>query len=284
MKVLVLIPPSKFARNVARDLVYGCWCKGKRIAGIQFPPISQLTVVTVLREAGHDAQILDAAALGLSIEAIEERIAQGYDAALVLTSTLTIGEDAAILARVKRARPGLRTAVWGSQPTFMPGGTLLREGIDFIIQRESEFVIRDLIAALERGDGSHRSVKGIGYMDGDQAVVNPPYPFIPNLDALPIPDRSLLPKSVDYFNPIVKRLPFTTMFTTRGCPAKCTFCQSPPFYGDRVRFQSAKRVVDEMEAVEKQGYKEIFFRDEIFTASRKRVQEICRLILERGVK
>ncbi|MFH1744085.1 MAG: hypothetical protein ABIH23_34210, partial [bacterium] len=63
MKTLTLIPPSKHAKNVARDLVYGCWCKGKRIAGIQFPPISQLLVTCVVKQEGHEADLLDAAAM-----------------------------------------------------------------------------------------------------------------------------------------------------------------------------------------------------------------------------
>ncbi|MGD9581459.1 MAG: B12-binding domain-containing radical SAM protein, partial [Vampirovibrionia bacterium] len=61
MNAVVLIPPSKHAKNVARDLVYGCWCKGKRIAGIQFPPVSQLIVVTALIKYGHKCDLLDAA-------------------------------------------------------------------------------------------------------------------------------------------------------------------------------------------------------------------------------
>jgi len=40
MNALVLNPPSKVVKNVVRDLLYACWCKGKRIGGIRFPKTS----------------------------------------------------------------------------------------------------------------------------------------------------------------------------------------------------------------------------------------------------
>ena len=71
MKTITLIPPSKHSKNVARDLVYGCWCKGKRIAGI-VSPVSRALVTTVVRDAGHDARLLDAAALMLSMDEMKD--------------------------------------------------------------------------------------------------------------------------------------------------------------------------------------------------------------------
>lgn len=285
MKTVNLIPPSKHTKNVARDLVYGCWCKGKRIGGIQFPPVSNLLVTTVLRESGHDAHLLDAAGLQLSLEDTKEIFRkEGYQVCIMLTSTMTILEDAEILRALKEVNPELVTVVAGSQPTFMPQATLARKGIDFIVQREQEHIIRELCKALEEGGDAYKNVLGIGYKnENGDIVINPHAPMIKDLDELPIADRTLLPGNIDYFNPIVKRMPFTTMFTTRGCTAKCTYCTSPFFYGEKVRFRSAAKVVEEMEQCRKLGYKEIFFRDELFTASKKRVLDICAGIKEKGL-
>jgi len=109
-----------------------------------------------------------------------------------------------------------------------------------------------LCAAFDKGGDTYKEVKGIGFKDEENnIVINPPAPLIKNLDDLPMVDRTMLPQNIDYFNPIVKRMPFTTMFTTRGCTAKCTYCTSPFFYGEKVRFRSAVRVVDEMEESQK---------------------------------
>ena len=282
MKSVLIIPPSKHTKNVARDLVYGCWCKGKRIAGIQFPPVSQLIVVTTLKKYGHECDLLDAAAMGLTLEETIERT-RDYKFIIMLTSTMTVNEDAEFASKIKGSDTDKISIFYGAHPTFMPKYTLAKDGIDFIVQREPEFIIKDLLSALKENNDSYKQVNGIGYKEGDAIIINDPYPFIKNLDDLPIPDRSLLVQDIDYFNPIVKRMPFTTMFTSRGCPGRCTYCTSPPFYGTTYRARSAENVIEELDIISKSGYKEIFFRDEMFTTDKQRVIDICEGILSKNL-
>lgn len=275
MKILVLVPPSKFAKNVPRDLVYGCWCKGKRIGGIKFPPLTSVLVATVLREDGNEVEFLDAAAEGLSLDVLMER-SKGYELCLMLTSTMTINEDAEILKALKANHNKLISAVFGAHPTFMPKYTLVRPSIDIAIMGESEFAARDLARTI-RENRDWTQCRGIAYRKKDNAevIINPPYPFIEDLNVLPFPDRRMLPKNIDYFNPVVKRIPYTTIYTTRGCPAKCTFCSSPPFYGNTIRFRSSDNVYQELEIIKEMGYKEVFFRDEFFPVKKERTFSLC---------
>jgi radical SAM superfamily enzyme YgiQ (UPF0313 family) len=241
-------------------------------------------VVCVLRQEGHEADLLDAAAMRMTVQDIQDYIRTGgYSLLMVLTSTMTIREDAEVLRACKAAASELKTVVWGSQPTFMPQASLAIPGIDIIVRREAEAVLRELVNRLDQGGDSWKETPGIGYRKNGEVVLNDFMPYIKDLDSLPIPDRRMLPKDVHYFNPVVKRIPFTTMFTTRGCIAKCSYCASPPFYGERIRLHSAARVVEEMAECQELGYREIFFRDELFTASKKRVMEICEGILSRGL-
>lgn len=278
MNVLILIPPSKISKNVARDLIYGCWCKGKRIAGIKFPPLSILTLATTLRDSGNNIEVIDAPALNLTIPDIQSK-ASNFDAAIVLTSTMTVNADAEVLMELKKTNPNLLTMVFGAHPTFMPEHTLTKKGIDIAIQNEAEFVCRDLLQTYQ-SNNNWKECLGIAFNDDGNLQINPPYPYIKNLDELPIPDRTLLPSDTDYFNPIVKRIPYTTMMTSRGCPGKCNFCSSPPFYGRTMRFRSAEKVLEELRVIKSLGYKEVFIRDEIFTASKKRLKEICNGMIE----
>jgi len=282
MKILALVPSSKFAKNVARDLIYGCWCQGKRIGGISFPPITLILVGTILKQTGHKVRLLDAAAEGINLNLLL-KIASRYEAVIILTSTMSINEDAGLLNKIKKKNPNLKTIVFGSHPTFLPKDTLSKEGIDIVVRREPEYIVRDLVSALEKGGLDWKQVKGIGYMEDGEYIINDFYPFIQDLDFLPVPDRRMLLENADYFNPVVKRLPYTTMFTSRGCPGKCTFCSSPSFYGKQIRFSSAERVLKELKIIQKLGYKEVFFRDEMFTLSRKRVKEICKGIMEKNI-
>src|SRR3989338_6630377 len=102
MKVLVLNPGSRFTKNVVRDLIYGCWCKGKRIGGAQAPPLSLLYIATILKNEGHDVIFLDALAEQKPISDVK-KIAKDCDAVVISTSTMSFNEDCGILAELKKA-------------------------------------------------------------------------------------------------------------------------------------------------------------------------------------
>jgi anaerobic magnesium-protoporphyrin IX monomethyl ester cyclase len=165
----------------------------------------------------------------------------------------------------------------------MPENTLNEDSVDIIVRREPEFIIRDLINALKNGHDSWRSIQGIGYKQDQVIILNEFYPLIQNLDELPFLMRELLPPDVDYFNPLVKKVPYTTILTSRGCPAQCNFCTVPSFYGNKIRSRSAENVLAELEQIQNQGYKEVWFRDETFTTYKQRNIEICNGMLERGI-
>ncbi|MFH1452865.1 MAG: radical SAM protein [Armatimonadota bacterium] len=278
MNILVLNPPSRQSKNIVRDALWGCWCKGKRIAGTSVPPINQVLTATLLKDEGHNAVFLDALGLKMTLEDVLKDIDK-YEAVVLQTSTMTFREDVSVLKGLKAKNNKLITIVYGSHPSFMPEFSL-EEGIDFIIRFEHEFALRDLINRLERS-GDWENVRGIGYKKDGKIIINPDYPFIEDLDMLPFPDRTLLSKEIEYFNPIVKRLPYTTMFTSRGCPAKCTFCTAPSFMGKKIRFRSAENVVKELEYVASLGYREVFFRDETFTVFKERNLKVCDQIIKR---
>ena len=108
--------------------------------------------------------------------------------------------------------------------------------------------------------------------------------LIQNLDDLPFPSW----KHIDprwYFDP-VKRYPFLTLISGRGCPYKCSFCVLPQtMMGQRYRFRSPTNVVDEIEYDLKlfPFLKGIMFEDDTLTADRNRCREICLEILHRGL-
>ena len=272
MKVLHLNPPNPTTTNVLRDAVYGCWCKGKRIGGAKTPPQPLLSVATTLRHAGHQVEVVDAVNQGIGIYALKKRIAE-FDAVVVLTSVMTFGEDAQVLEELKEVHPELLTVVAGAHPTFMPETCLEKSSVDVIVRNEEELTIRDLMCKYETSNG-WREAPGIGYRDNGKAVLNDTYPGPKVLDEIPITDWSLLPKDVYYFYPLVKRYPFVTDLTTRGCPKKCAFCMAPGFYGNKVRGRSAEHIIKGFEHYKKQGYREIYIKDEMFTSLKKRNDEI----------
>ncbi len=282
MKVMLLNPPSKHSSNVARDLFYGCWCKGKRIAGQDFPPLNLLYLSAILKKDGHDVIILDSQAEKKDLKAVKKDVdAKSPGVIIIPTSSMNIKEDSGVLKILKKDSKCI-TMAFGSHTTFYPEQSLGFGGLDYAVQREPEYILKDFVNAYDKGEG-YNQTKGIAYMKDGKCIVNENYGFIENLDDMPFPDREYI-KDFIYFSPLIKKLPWTTALTSRGCPGRCNFCTTVPFYGHRLRFRSAKSVVDEMEEIKKMGYNEVFFRDETFTAHPRRLIEICRSILERKLK
>jgi radical SAM superfamily enzyme YgiQ (UPF0313 family) len=283
MKAVFLKPYiGKHGKNIVRDFVYGCWCNGKRIGGMQMPPLAELYAATHVRQDEVEPVMLDAQIQPGEYEKLINSRFDGVMAVAVMSSTQSFRNDVKTLEQIKGVNPTVKTILFGSHPTFMPEYCLREPAVDFIVMREPEESLRVLMGAI-RDWKSVEGMAGVGYkVVNGQPKIGPARQFL-SMDDLPIPDRSLLPKGVDYFNPVVRRLPYTTMQTSRGCPARCIFCTAPTFFGNKARARSVEKTLEEIREVKRLGYREIFFRDETFTAYKKRNTEICEGMLSENL-
>jgi len=79
-------------------------------------------------------------------------------------------------------------------------------------------------------------------------------------------------------------LPAINVITSRGCPYGCVFCATSKLYGRRWRARTPSNVIEELTYLSKEyGIKAIYFCDDTFTMNRKRVEEICELMIEKGL-
>lgn len=280
MKILLLNPSSFFTSNVIRDAIYGCWCKGKRIGGALTPPLPLLSIGTVLKQDGHDVTLIDAPAQRITLQELELKV-KAYDIIVVLTSVMTFQEDDNILRLLKEKKPSLKSVIFGSLPTFIPEFALSQEhkGVDIIVKGEAEFVLKELLNKMENS-ADWRAQKGIGVRENEKVIINEDFPYIENLDEIPHTDWNFLDPDSVYFNPLIKRYPYVTDLTSRGCPYKCTYCMAPRFYGKKVRYRSIGHVLEGFRQYKKRGIKEIYFRDELFTSNRSRIVELCEKMIE----
>ncbi len=284
MKTVVFLKPPVDAssRNIVRDFIYGCWCNGKRVGGMSMPPLHELMVATHARQPGIEVLFIDSQ---YEPERYDELVRSRFDgvlSVLIMSSTQSFRHDLGTIRAIKKLNPEVASVFYGSHPTFMPEYCLSEDGVDFIVTREAEATVRELLGALIEGRDAI-AIAGLGMAGPDgKPHINPPRPFM-NMDDLPIPDRMLLPKNVDYFNPVIKRLPFTTMVTSRGCPARCNYCTAPAFYGNKTRARRADNILDELRQIRDLGYREIFFRDETFSAYKGRNIAVYDRMLSEGM-
>ncbi|MFA5088447.1 MAG: radical SAM protein [Candidatus Omnitrophota bacterium] len=152
--------------------------------------------------------------------------------------------------------------------------------IDIIVRGEGEETLKEILRFKPRKD-----ILGISYRQGNQVVHTANRPFLP-VDSLPCPDRSLRSEKYELsLNGIkVANLTFDSVLGARGCPFHCKFCTfslNPLGQKRYYAARSAKSVADEIQSLEA---KVILFSDDNFSAVPKWAEEICDLIIARGIK
>ena len=123
--------------------------------------------------------------------------------------------------------------------------------IDFGVIGEGEETTLELIRALDHGN----SIDGInGVVTAD--IQNEKRELIRDIDNIPFPDRNMVPQRL-YRYPLLKDRYVTTMFTSRGCPYHCTFCDKSTF-GSIWRPRSVENVLSEIDEIV--NYDHIMFK------------------------
>ena len=257
----------------------------------QAPPLGLAYIAAFLRDAGHDVAIIDMKHGGHDRDALMAEV-QEFRPALVgmgmYTVTVPVAEEISQL--IKAWDPATLIVVGGPHPAGAPEECARNPHFDFAAVGEGEVMMRDLVDVLEAG-GDVRSVAGLWFMEihGDpdsELIVNAPRGWIADLDSLPRPARDLLPPLSSYAMTMFqyKEWPATTIYTSRGCPYSCIFCERREILGNKFRVHSAGYVVDEMEYLQETfGIREIFFYDDTFTLDARRVEQICDEIVARGL-
>ena len=220
------------------------------------------------------ARLLDAPPHYVSAEETI-KIAGDYEFLVLYTSTPGFPGDIRLAQKIKDANPKIKIAFVGPHVTVLPERTL-RDGqaIDFVCRKEFDY------AVVEFAQGKPlEEILGISYLKNGSVVHNPDRPQIEDLDSLPhvtdVYRRDLDPRR---YNVPFLLYPYVSLYTTRGCPAQCTFCLWPQTTsGHAWRKRSTDDVAQEMaRAKDYWPYvREFFFDDDTFNIQKARTVELC---------
>lgn len=276
MKILLINPPSEhtITTNVPKVVEEGVG---------YIPPLGLMYVAAYIeKNTNHQIKIIDCEVEGIDYSQLENVITRENPDIIGITAlTFTLIDVMETLRIIKKVNPKIKTILGGPHVHIYPEETLKIKEVDFVVLGEGELPIINLLENINNLEALKNN-KGIAFRLGEQIINNGREDFIQNLDELPFPARHLTVYK-KYFSVLAKQSPVTTMFTSRGCPYKCIFCDRPHL-GKMFRFRTAANVVDEMEKIIQMGIPEIFIYDDTFTVDRQRVIDICDEILKRNLK
>lgn len=276
MKVIIVIPPEnpqdwsislKDVRNVLPAL----------------PSLGVGYIASFLKSKDIDITILDAYAEGLNIESASKRIRE-LNPDIVGFSVLTpaVPMSLKLAETIKNNNKNIIIIFGGIHPSLMPEETLKNPTVDFVVRGEGEITFYELVRAFEKDQSDVEKIKGISYRKNGGIWHTPDREYIQDLDCLPYIDWEMFPMKKYRCLPHWKIAePFYPMITSRGCPARCTFC-SLSTQGKVNRARSSKNVVDEIEyLVNKRKANQILVLDASFPVSKDRAFELCNEIIKR---
>lgn len=251
------------------------------------PPLGILCLAGYLeKHSPHTVEVIDAQPKGYTYEQLEDVLnrREAADVVGITAMTFTLIDVFKTVRLVRKVMPKARIVLGGPHVHLYPQETIRHPEVDFLLQGEGEVAFLDLLNNLDMPSAWSR-LKGIVFLDQHGNMVNNGIaPSSENLDDLGMPARHLLDVG-DYTSLLGRDNVITTMFTSRGCPYRCTFCDrpySPVLSGFRCR--SAAHVADEMELCLSMGIREAFIYDDTFTVRRDRVFELCDEIERRGIR
>ncbi len=250
-----------------------------------FPSLGIAYVAAMLNKNGHEAAINDGA--GVSQEYMLKSAKKINPQIVGLTMNTTNRFEVLDLAKKIKDLLKIPIILGGPHPSLLPDQLLKNYPfVDFIVRNEGEYSTLALINALEQKKDI-KNVKGISYREKNKIIHNPPAKIITNLDVLPFPewkffDLKKYGKQIEY-PPEYRDYPVGSIISSRGCPFSCTFCSSSQLWGHKIRYRSAKNVVEEIKMLYNLGIRFFVYNDDNFTADKKRAIEICKLMIKEGL-
>src|ERR1700723_3558420 len=220
------------------------------------------------------ARLLDAPSHHVSAEETIN-IARDYEFLVLFTSTPGFPGDIRLVKKIRETNPQIKIAFVGPHVSVLPERSLKDcPDIDFVVRKEFDYAVCEFANGKPLDE-----ILGISFLKHGSVVHTPDRPEVQDLDSLPhvteIYRRDL---DVTKYNVPFLLYPYVSLYTTRGCPAQCTFCLWPQtLSGHPWRKRSTDDVAREMAKAKDfwPDVREFFFDDDTFNIQKPRTIELC---------
>ena len=237
-------------------------------------------IASTLEQNDIQVEILDCQAISYSQAEILSKIESFQPEYIGFTATTVLIQNVLQIAEsIKLRCPETKIILGGVHPTIATEEVLKNPNVDIVVRGEGEFTCLDIVKNKPLNE-----ILGISYKSDGGIRHNLDRPLIEDIDCLPFPAYHLMP--MDHYHTALgsaKRTPAMSIFATRGCPGRCTFCYSGAL-GKKIRKRSPENIISEIELLmNKHKVREISFYDDTFSAYKKTVLRFCELIREKNI-
>lgn len=163
-----------------------------------------------------------------------------HPADMIGISTMTGAFTNALKYAEIAKKHNLYVVMGGYHPTALPGEVLKSQYVDAVIRGEGEFTFKELV-----NDGPSESILGLSFKDNGNVIYNSDRGVIEDLDVIPHPLREIRPRR---FGNKTNDYALDTIFTSRGCRIKCSFC-SNDMVNKNWRHRSHLNVIEELKMI-----------------------------------
>ena len=288
---LLLVNPS------GREQIYQAL--GDDLTAVE-PPLWCRLIAGFVRGRGYSVEIIDAEAEEIGIDAVADQVAARNPRLVGMVvfghqpsaSNQQMAAAAPTCLTIKALNPEQRIIIIGGHPAALPERTLREVAVDFVCNSEGPITVQELLDVLRAGEPyDFAKVQGLVWQDNGQIRNNISPPLIKDLDKdLHGNAWDLLPMGKyrahnwQCFADLETRKPYASIYTSLGCPYKCTFCCiNAPFGTNRYRMRSPQAVATEIDHLyNAYGVKTYKIIDEMFVLNERHVLALCDELIARN--
>lgn len=258
---------------------------------VRYLPVGLAYVMTVVKEAGWDFDLLDIGLYDYDDSEVESFLASNrYD--VVLTGSIVTHYKWMkwLTHTVRRHQPQATIVVGNSVGGSIPELFLEHSAADAVVIGEGEYAALELLECVRRG-GSPADVPGLAVRDPIGRVVKTARRPAVAIDQIPRPDWDLF--DVDHYFEVTdapsafggeegtvwRTMPVST---ARGCVFSCTFCHIV-YQHDPYRHRKTESIVEEVQiALEKYDANYINFWDDLTFYKLSQAEKVVDALLASG--
>ena len=261
INILLIYPPVESFFIKTNDVFYGLT-----------PPLGLLYLARMIKDRGHNVEILDFSAETYDEQKIKDAIVK-TDVVGITVLSVSVKIVNKIVEIILGEKKNIKIIIGGPHCTLFPVLSLEDIPAHISVQGDGEFAILDILDSFQNKTNIS-DVKGTYYKDDTEkeSQVN----IIKNIDSIPFPLHSLV-KKYSYgksYNPNIRKGEFTSIIASRGCPFKCRFCSRNLLSMQKYRARSTDNILEEIVELYRDGYRYIAFSDDCFLSNIKNAHDL----------